>query len=64
MARLPISRVSVTTTRCQYQLGEVNKFEQVSSDDHQISITVGGGTYPGPMSGGGVPRSHVFWGVQ
>ena len=33
---------SVATTRCQYQWGEVgpqvHKFEQVSSDDHQMSV--------------------------
>ena len=38
--------VSVTTTRCQYQWGvglQVNKFEQVSSDDHQMSLAGGNG---------------------
>ena len=44
-ARLPTVRISVTTTRCRYQwegVGpQVNKFEQVSSDDQQISL-VGG----------------------
>ena len=29
----------------------MNKFEQVSSDDHQMSVA--GGRYTGPMSGGG-----------
>ena len=29
-------------------MSQVNKFEQVSSDDHQISVEVGGGI-PGPM---------------
>ena len=43
---------------------QVNKFEQVSSDDHQMSVVGGGemlgtqvlgpgGRYPGPISGGG-----------
>ena len=33
---------------------QVNNFEQVSSDDHQMSVAVG------PMSGiGGVPMSHM-----
>ena len=39
--------VSMAATKCEYQLGglgpQVNKFEQVSSDDHQISVV--GGTY-------------------
>ena len=38
--------VSVATTRCQYYGGvglQVNKFEQVSSDEHQVSV-VGVGT--------------------
>ena len=30
---------------------QVNKFEQVSSDDHQMSVA--GGRYTGLMSGGG-----------
>ena len=38
-ARLPTLRVLVATTRCQYFWGgvigpQVDKFEQVSSDDH------------------------------
>ena len=41
-ARLPTVRVSVATTRCQHQWGrvgpQVNKFEQASSDDHQMSV--------------------------
>ena len=37
---------SVATTRCQYQWGVVvgpqaNKFEQVSSNDHQMSVAAG-----------------------
>ena len=46
-----ISPASVHTTRCQYWLGvgpQVNKFEQVSSDDHQKSVVGRGG------------RSHVW----
>ena len=41
---LPTVRVSLATTWCRYWLGvggvgpEVNKFEQVSSDDHQMSV--------------------------
>ena len=30
---------------------QVNKFEQASSDDHQMSVV--GGRFKGPMSGGG-----------
>ena len=42
-ARLPTVGVSVVSTRCQYGgprvLGpQVNKFEQVFSDDHQMSV--------------------------
>ena len=39
--RLPTVRVSVATTRCQCCGGggpQVNKYEQVSSDDHQMSM--------------------------
>ena len=39
--RLPTIRVSVATTRCQYHAGvgpQVNKSEQVSNDDHQMSV--------------------------
>ena len=56
-ACLPTVRISVVSTRCQYQgvgVGsQVNKFEQVSSDDHQMFVP-----------GGRVSRSHVFgrWG--
>ena len=41
---LPTICVSVANTRCQYQRGgggmgpQVNKFEQVSSDDHLMSV--------------------------
>ena len=44
--RLPTVCVLVATTRCQYQ---VNKFEQVSSDDHQMPVA--GGESPGLMFG-------------
>ena len=53
---------SVATTRCQYQWGGggvgpwVNKFEQVSSDDHLVSVAEGRGDAQ-VMSGGG-------WGVS
>ena len=50
-ARLPTVRVSVATTRYQYWWGvgpQANKFEQVSSDDHQMSAA---GEGVGPMSG-------------
>ena len=38
----------------------MNKFEQVSSDGHQMSVT--GVGYPDPMSGGGgrVSKPHVW----
>ena len=49
-------------TRCRYRGGgdgegpQVNKFEQVFSDDHQMSVA--GVGYPGPMSrGAGYPGS-------
>ena len=52
---------SVATTRCQYQWGEVgpqvHKFEQVSSDDHQMSVA--GGGYG---QGQGVGLSRRWWG--
>ena len=66
-ARLPTVRASVVATRCQSVLGEgavqwgpVNKFEQVSSDGHQMSL-VGGMVRgsPCPMSGGGAG----LWGL-
>ena len=39
-ARLLATHVSVATTRCQYEgVGpQVKKFEQVSSDEHQMSV--------------------------
>ena len=43
-ARLQTVHVSVATTRCQYCDGvgpQLNKFEQVSSDDHQMSVVQG-----------------------
>ena len=40
-------RASVATTTCHSQGPQVNKFEQVSSDDHQMSLAVGPG---GPRS--------------
>ena len=61
---LPTIHVSVATTRCQYwRRGgggpQVNKFEQASSDDHQVSLVgVGsqvwclGGRSPDLMSEG------------
>ena len=60
-ARLPIVLVSeVTTNVSTVEAGEgvlvgprVNKFEQVSSDDHQISVARGGGRCRGLMSVGG-----------
>ena len=45
-ARLPTILVLVATTRCQYHEGmgpQVSKFEQVTSDDHQMSIAGGEG---------------------
>ena len=33
---------------------QVNKFEQVSSDDHQLSVAGGGGHIPRSDVGGGV----------
>ena len=48
--RLPTIRISVSTTRYQYpgvgegELGpQVNKFEQVYNDDHQMSVAGAGG---------------------
>ena len=65
-ARLPTIPVLVATTRCQYQWGsigpQVNKFEKVSSDDHQM--TVAGGRRPGPMSGGGRGEGDGEWGWE
>ena len=58
--RLPTVGVSVVSTRCQdggpRVLGpRVNKFEQVFSDDHQMSVAGGwvGIEDPCHMSGGG-----------
>ena len=58
--RLPTVGVSVGTTRCQYGglrvLGtQVNKFEQVFSDDHQMPVAGDGVDIQDPchMSGGG-----------
>ena len=52
-SRLPTVRVSVTTTKCWYCFGgidpQVNKFEQVSNNDHQMSVAVGARS-PGVMS--------------
>ena len=45
-ARLPTVHVSVATKRGEAP--QVNKFEQVSSDDHQMSVA---GEGVGPMSG-------------
>ena len=54
-ARLPTVRVSVATTRCQYwwRVGpQVNKFEWVSKDDHQMSVV---GRESDVQDGGGYP---------
>ena len=59
-ARLPTVHVT----------SEVNKFEQISSDDHQMSVerigytgpmSRGGGGYPGPMFGGEGVSCHVTY---
>ena len=65
-ARLPIVRISNrtcfgTTFRCQCCCGEgvgpqVNKFEQIFSDDYQASEA---GGFPRSDVGGGVPSSDV-----
>ena len=55
IARLPIVRVLVATTRCQYHAGlgpQVNNFEQVSSDDHQMSVARGGARVSTSNGGG------------
>ena len=70
--RLPTVHVSVATTRCQYWWRErvgpqVNKFEQVFSNDHQMSLVEGGGwnpcqgdtRVPCRGGGGGVPMHHA-----
>ena len=38
--RLPTVRALVAT-RCQYRVPQVNKFEQVSSDDYHMSLAGG-----------------------
>ena len=65
--------VSVATTRCHSHGGsQMNKFEQVSSDHHQMSLAEGGpkmnkfeqvstDDHQRSLMGGGVPRSDV-WG--
>ena len=64
-ARLPTIPASVAT-KCQYWWGvaspQVNKFEQVSGDSHQISLAGGlGWEVPCPTSGGGQGQA---WGVS
>ena len=52
--RLQTIPVSVVTARCQFQgdgCPDMNKFEQFSSDDHQMSVAEGG--YPRSHVGGG-----------
>ena len=60
-AHLPTVHVLVATTRREYGGGgvgpQVNKFEQVPSDDHQMSVA--GGRYPGLMSKG-VPYLSIY----
>ena len=55
MQNPPTIWVSVTTTRCQYQWGtvgpQVNQFEQVSGDDHQMSVAGGEGGIQVPCLG-------------
>ena len=78
-ARLPRVRVSLATTGCQYWWGmgigpQMNKFEQVSSDDHQISVarewrstrvSFGGwGGYPGLRSEKEGVRYHVTYAMM
>ena len=62
-ARLPNVHISVATPRCQYWLGvgpQENKFEQVSSDQHEMSLGVGGvNRSPGLMCVG-VPSHDAF----
>ena len=50
-ARLPTIRISVATARGRV-CPQVNNFEQVSSDDHQMSVAGKGVGVPSPMSGG------------
>ena len=64
-SRLRTVDVSVATIRCQYPGGmvspQVNKFEQVSSEDHKMPVAEGGGRshawYP---EGGG----RIQWRIQ
>ena len=70
-SRVPTAHVSVANIRCQYQCGEigtqVNKFEQVSSDNHHMSVAGGGGgSCPGLMCRGvpyhvTYPMKHVMY---
>ena len=58
--RLPTVYVSVAITRCPYTSGggegpAVNKFEQVPSDDHQMSVTGGRGVPRSDVPGGTLP---------
>ena len=60
-ARLPTVCVLVATTKCQYHGGrgvnpQLNKFEQVLSDEYQMSV-VESRRSQGLMSGGGRGRS-------
>ena len=64
-SRLPTVCISVVTTKCQYQLWggrvglQVNKFEQVYSVDHQMSVAGGRGYVLCLVSRGG-DRSYVW----
>ena len=64
MNHLPTVCVLVAA-RCQNQWEgpQVNKFEQVSSDDHQMSLAGTGLGWGDPMSGGG-PRARAGGGVH
>ena len=42
----------------------LNKFKQVSSDDHQMSVAGVGGRYPGPISGGRYSEVQCIMGVM
>ena len=62
IAHLPTILALVAATRCQYWWGrvgpQVNKFEQVSHDNHQMSVARGRGL--GPRSDvGGDPLSDL-----
>ena len=50
---IPVGCVLSTTSGPQ-----VNKFEQVSSDDHQMSVAGRGGEYPCPLSRGRIGTYH------